>query len=151
MQRKILGRRRHDERGQTILLVAISMVSLLGMAALAIDIVTLYVARSEIQRATDAAALAGAKAIADSGFTSLPTTDSNYSNAQALALSMATNSINAVILATPAVNLVAGMQPLELGAPSVDWTHQGNPRITVTLVRSNLPTFFSKIWGASTA
>jgi Flp pilus assembly protein TadG len=151
MHKTFLSRHRHHERGQTILLVAISLVSLLGMAALAIDIVTLYVARSEIQRAADAAALAGAKAIADSGFTSLPTTDSNYSNAQALALSMATNSINAVILATPPVNLVAGIQPVEPASPSVDWTRQGNPRITVTLVRSNLPTFFSKIWGTSAA
>ena len=72
MQQNIFSRQRHRERGQTILLVAISLVALLAMAALAIDVVTLYVASSQIQRATDAAALAGAKAIADSGFTSLP-------------------------------------------------------------------------------
>jgi len=36
MQRDILSRRRHHERGQTIILVAISLVSLLAMAALAI-------------------------------------------------------------------------------------------------------------------
>ena len=40
MQRDILSRRRHHERGQTIILVAISLVSLLAMAALAIDIVS---------------------------------------------------------------------------------------------------------------
>jgi len=69
--------RRRGERGQTIVLVAISIVSLLAMAALAIDVVTLYVARTEIQRAADAAALAGAKGIADSGITTLPTSDLN--------------------------------------------------------------------------
>jgi uncharacterized membrane protein len=53
--------------------VAVSLVALLGMAALAIDVVTLYVARSEMQRAADAAALAGAKAFVDSGITSDPT------------------------------------------------------------------------------
>ena len=37
------------------------------MAALAIDVTTLYVARGEMQRAADAAALAGAKAFVDSG------------------------------------------------------------------------------------
>ena len=79
MEKKILSRHRPDERGQTILLVAISLVSLLAMAALAIDIVTLYVARSEIQRAADAAALAGAKAVADSGITTLLLTDPNFS------------------------------------------------------------------------
>ena len=41
MQKNILSRQRHHERGQTIILVAISLVSLLAMAALAIDIVTL--------------------------------------------------------------------------------------------------------------
>ena len=53
------------------MLVAVSLVTLLAMAALAIDVVTLYVARSEMQRAADAAALAGAKAFVDSGVTSL--------------------------------------------------------------------------------
>ena len=48
MQKNILLQRRHHERGQTIILVAISIVSLLAMAALAIDVVTLYAARSEI-------------------------------------------------------------------------------------------------------
>jgi uncharacterized membrane protein len=57
-----LNYRRSGERGQTIILVAVSLVSLLAMAALAIDVVTLYVARSEMQRAADAAAIAGAKA-----------------------------------------------------------------------------------------
>ncbi len=75
MRNQILSQRRPRERGQTILFVALAMVSLLGMAALAIDVVTLYLARSEIQRAADAAALAAAKAVADSGFTTLPTTD----------------------------------------------------------------------------
>ena len=49
---------RPEERGQTIILVAIALVSLLAMAALAIDVTTLYVARGEMQRAADAAALA---------------------------------------------------------------------------------------------
>ena len=58
-----------QQRGQTILLVAFSLVVILGMAALAIDVVTLYTARSEAQRSADAAALAGAKMLVDSGMT----------------------------------------------------------------------------------
>ncbi len=54
------------------------------MAALAIDIVTLYAARSEIQRAADAAALAGAKAIADSGITTLLLADPNFRSVKTL-------------------------------------------------------------------
>jgi Flp pilus assembly protein TadG len=69
---KLPFHRRRREHGQTIILVAVAMVGLLGMVALAIDVVTLYVARSEMQRAADAAALAGAKAFIDSGVTTDP-------------------------------------------------------------------------------
>jgi len=78
----MISRSRRGERGQTILLVAVSIVSLLAMAALAIDVVTLYTARSETQRAADAAALAGAKAFVDSGVTSDPTNSSIQALAQ---------------------------------------------------------------------
>ncbi len=63
--------RRKNERGQTLVLVALAIVSLLGMAALAIDVVTLYVAHAEAQRAADSAAIAGAKMFVTSGFTSV--------------------------------------------------------------------------------
>ena len=56
-------RHRRSERGQTIILVAVALVSLLAMAALAIDVTTLYVARGEMQCAADAAALAGCQSI----------------------------------------------------------------------------------------
>src|SRR5271170_6289309 len=100
-------RRRRSQRGQTILLIAVSMVSLLAMAALAIDVVTLYVARTEIQRSADAAALVGAKAIADSGVTTLTPGDGNLPAATTLARSMATAAVLALINASPAVNQVA--------------------------------------------
>jgi Flp pilus assembly protein TadG len=61
---------RRDERGQTLLLVVVAMSVLLGMAALAIDIATLYTASNETRRTAEAAALAGAQAIANSGITS---------------------------------------------------------------------------------
>src|SRR2546425_10212873 len=51
---------RKGECGVTIFIVAVGMVSLLAMAVLAIDIVTLYVASGQAQQAADAAALAGA-------------------------------------------------------------------------------------------
>jgi uncharacterized membrane protein len=102
---------RQRERGQTIILVAIGLVSLLAMAALAIDVVTLYAARSETQRAADAAALVAAKAIADSGFTTLPPTDPHITDgsARTLAQNMATAAINAMLnpANNPPINRVA--------------------------------------------
>ncbi|MGA8493365.1 MAG: pilus assembly protein TadG-related protein [Terriglobales bacterium] len=154
-QRKGWSRRR-QERGQTIILVAISLISLLAMAALAIDVVTLYAARSETQRAADAAALAGAKAVADSGFTTLPTTDTNYAAAQTLAQTMATNAVNAMLSANPVINQVSGIQPALVGTPTITFPASANPansnpQITVTLQVTTLPTFFAKIWGNRTA
>jgi len=49
-----------DERGVTLVFVAVSLSVLLGMAALAVDTGLLLTARTESQRVVDAAALAGA-------------------------------------------------------------------------------------------
>jgi hypothetical protein len=146
MRKNSYRRYRRREQGQTIILVAISLVSLLAMAALAIDIVTLYAARSEVQRSADAAALAGAQAIADSGFTSLQPTDTNYLTAANLARRMANTAIDAMVT-TAAINPVAGQLPTKSGAPTFDFaTHPGSFQVTVTLQRDNIPTFFSRIW-----
>src|ERR1700686_5251977 len=61
------------QRGVTIALVALSMVVIIGMAALAIDVGTLYQAKAEAQRAADAAALTAARVISISGVTGDPT------------------------------------------------------------------------------
>jgi len=51
------------------MLSLVAIFPLLGMAAMAIDLLTLYVARTDAQRAADAAALAGAKVFVTSGCT----------------------------------------------------------------------------------
>jgi Putative Flp pilus-assembly TadE/G-like len=128
------------QRGQTIALVAVSMVSLLAMAALTIDLTTLYVARGEIQRAADTTALAGAKAFVDSGVTS-------DSSRQTLAQSLA----NAYAIAAVGQNNVGGAPAQMVGQPVVNFGFPGNPRVTVRLQKSNLPVFFARIWGNSAA
>jgi hypothetical protein len=135
--------RRQGERGQTIALVAISMVSLLAMAALAIDLTTLYVARGEVQRAADTVALAGAKAFVDSGVTTNAATPAVQALAQRLA--------NAYATAAVGQNNVAGAPAQMVGAPAIDFSLSGNPRITVSLRKTNLPVFFARIWGNSSA
>ena len=150
--------KRRRERGQTIILVAISVVALLAMAALAIDVVTLYVASSEIKRAADAVALAAAKAIADSGVTTLCATvnppcagpDPQFPAAKDLAASMVGSATTGAIGAVLPANTVAGAVPTLVSVDwSQAWTNQGNPIITVKLQQTNLPTFFARIWGRS--
>ncbi len=53
-----------QRKGAVVVMVAVTLVVLLGCAALAVDIGYLYVARAELQRTADAAALAGAQALA---------------------------------------------------------------------------------------
>lgn len=134
----------NNQKGQTIALVAVSMVSFVAMGALAIDLTSLYSARGEIQRAADAAALAGAKAFVDSGVT----TDPGNSNLRTIALNMA----QSYAASAASQNLVAnGSAQLAAGFPAVDFSLPGNPRITVTLQRTGLPLFFARIWGSSFA
>jgi Flp pilus assembly protein TadG len=52
------------ERGQTLVVITVFMMSLLGMAAMAIDVGTWYQDKRHLQSDADAAALAGAAAIA---------------------------------------------------------------------------------------
>src|ERR1700757_4319865 len=59
------------ERGVTMILVALAMVAIVAMAAMSIDLVTLYLAREEAQRTADAAALAAARVMAAGGTTSV--------------------------------------------------------------------------------
>lgn len=136
-------RTRRNQNGQTIAIVAVSMVSLLAMAALAIDLTTLYVARGEIQRAADSAALAGAKAFVDSGITSNPGNTGLQAVAQQLA--------NSYALGAASQNNVAGSSAQLVSSPALDFSLQGNPRITVSLQKANLPVFFARIFGTTAA
>ena len=136
------------QRGQTLILVAVSLLSLLGIAALAIDMTTLYVSKAEIQHAADAAALAGAKALVDSGVTS----DPSNASLQGVAQTMAQDYVTAVV----AQNKVAGSPPQLAGNSPVINVNAvpnalGNPQVTVTLQRTDLPLFFARIWGSSSA
>src|ERR1700691_5795796 len=101
---------RSKERGFTMALVAISMVMIISMAALAIDIGTLYEAKAEAQRAADAAALAAAQVISTSGITTDPTngrTDGSWSAACGGSTSLATLAANNVANQ----NLIGGNAP----------------------------------------
>lgn len=50
-----------NQRGVTLILVAVMMFAFIGIAALAIDLGNLHVVRNELQNAADAGALAGAR------------------------------------------------------------------------------------------
>jgi hypothetical protein len=144
--------RRNNEQGIVIMLVAVVMLFVIGaMAALSIDVVTLYTARSEAQLAADGAALAGARVLANSGMTSAA--DSTVGIA---AVPLAT----AVAQQVAASNPVGGRNLSQAGAcpggeicvsiNELASNFVANPHVTVQVQRSDLPTFFARIWGTKT-
>lgn len=150
MRRKQNISRRKDEQGIIITLVAVFMLGVIGaMAALSIDVVTIYTARSEAQIAADSAALAGARVLANSGMTS-DIGAGMTTSAETLASTVATQ--------VAASNLVGG-KTLNAGKStctadicvtfSNDATPPTNPHIKVTVQRTDLPTFFARIWGTT--
>jgi hypothetical protein len=143
-------KRRKDERGIVIILVAVVLLFVVGaMAALSIDVVTFYTARSEAQLAADGAALAGARALANSGMTSDPAalTDGLAGKAEALATKIADqvamrNEVGGRTLFPANGEVVVSFSN---GDPSF----LTNPRVTVVTRRADLPTFFARIWGST--
>ena len=123
-----------------------------AMAALSIDVVTLYTARSEAQLAADAAALAGARVLANSGATS-DTTGASMPNAETLASSVALQvgqqsqvggrnliAANGEVVVVGFLGTPTNPCPAPNPAPT-------NPCITVHVQRTDLPTFFARVWG----
>lgn len=133
------------ERGQTIFIVAVALVVVLGMAALAVDVTFFYVAHSQAQTAADAAALAGAKAFVTSGFTSGQLGDPASGGAQALVCNGGSGLADAQARAAATQNKIAGA-PVAIFNAACNFV-PGNPQISVTLSRTDLPIFFGRIWG----
>lgn len=126
-----------------MILVVLAMLSMLGIIALAIDVITLYSARSETQRAADAAALVGAKMLVDAGVTGDPGNAALQATARTIATKAATDVAKQ--------GVIAGRQ-IQTTDVSVNFPNSGtasfpiNPRVSVTVQNTNLPTFFSRIW-----
>lgn len=141
---------RKEEQGVTILIVGFTLLALIAMAALAIDVASLYEARSEAQRAADAAAMAGAKMFVSSGYTSNSANWSPSVICQSGGPGLAA-AVNVQAELAAKANLISST-PATIQAVSCnfDAAHAGmNPRVTVTVQNANLSVFFSRIWGAS--
>jgi len=140
--------KRPNERGVSIVLVSVGMVFVLGMAGLGVDLASLYVGRTQAQRAADAGALAGAQEFVTLGCTSAAGGTISGS-CQSLARERAIAVANA--------NLVAGVSPAvtdsDVTFPSTSTT---DPQIKVVAGRDTshsnaMPTFFVKIFGINSA
>jgi Flp pilus assembly protein TadG len=147
---------RPNERGVTMVLVAVAMVAMIAMAALSIDLVTLYLAREEAQRSADAAALAAARVISISGVTgdpnniqgSLPAAP--WGTVCTLATQLAQtvgnqNSVARTVATSVVVTYLYNGASTDCTAPNTGFAV--NPEVQVQVTRQSLPAFFSRIWG----
>jgi Flp pilus assembly protein TadG len=139
-----------------MVLVAIAMVAIIAMAALSIDVITLYLAREEAQRSADAAALAAARVISLSGITGDP--NNSTSSWQVIcggSGSPATQTVTAVATQNAVGRAAADTVNVTYSAggrsgsdcSSLPAAFGVNPMVTVQVIRASLPTFFSRIWG----
>ncbi len=151
-RRSIVGKDdRHGERGVTMVLIASAMIAIMAMAALSIDVVTLYLANAEAQRSADGAALAAARILSLSGMTGDPqNSGALWPQACTLATQVAQTVANQNLVGGAAPNSVNVTFPNDPSGTCNDGaaTVFGvNPLIQVQVQRSNLPTFFARIWG----
>ena len=140
-----------------MVLVALAMVAIIAMAAMSIDLVTLYLAREEAQRAADAGALAAARIISVSGITGTATPSRDTPHWRAIC-GAAGGWATQAAQAAAAQNSV-GAQPAVVSVKYTDGTTTGNdcanlsdrfavnPMVTVQVLPVHIPSFFSRIWG----
>lgn len=119
------------EGGQVLPLIALSLVALLGFGGVGVDVGFLEYRQQAQQTATDAAALAGARSLVQSGCT-------NGLAAESAALSEA--SANG-FANTGSISVTAGSPPLSGPYISNDCA------ISVQVASPNTPTFFTRFFG----
>jgi type II secretory pathway pseudopilin PulG len=141
-----------------MILVALAMISIIAMAALSIDVITLYLAREEAQRSADQAALAAARVISLSGMTGDPSNSAlswqavcgppNYLASQ-VATAVGQQDAVGGLKGTITVTYSPGSSSSWVSdCSTLPATFGVNPTVKVVLQRPALPTFFSRIWGS---
>ncbi len=117
-----------DERGAALVMVALCMVVLLGMAALAVDLAAAFAWRTEAQKIADSAALAGGSAYIDNVTTE---TDSAVAHHRAYEYAL---------LHTIKKEQVDSS---EVGVEIFD----DDRKVRVWISRPNMPTWFARVLG----
>jgi len=153
LRRRRIESIRKGEEGVVILLVAMVLLFIVAaMAALAIDLVTFYTARSEAQQAADGGALAGARALANSGMTSDAANTALSDAAKPIAITVAMQVASHNNVGGRTLNGgVNCSQEICVSFNDGDASFGTNPRVTVQVNRADLPTFFARIWGRNIA
>jgi Putative Flp pilus-assembly TadE/G-like len=138
--------RRAGERGQTLPIVALSAVALLGFAGLSADVGYLRYQQRIQQTAADSAAIAGAtEVVASTGSSSTGSISSAAKNDAAANGFADTSSTTGCSGASPAVDCVQ----ITVNTPPTSGNYAGNSKAVEVLVTKLHPRFFMKIFGSA--
>jgi Flp pilus assembly protein TadG len=116
------------ESGSVLVLIAVGLVTIVGAAALAVDVGYLSVYKNQLQNASDAAALAGAQGLAAD-----PSNFSASGQAKQLAIQIAAQN-------------QAARSPVQLSDGEITFPDGNTVRVQVT---RPAPTFFARVFGVS--
>lgn len=113
--------RQHQQRGQTLVIVAIMLVVLVGFLGLVVDGGNVYAQRRQMQNAADAAALAGARAMAVDGHSAVEGAAAEYAQmngATACTVITTSTTVRAVVSKTVSTYFVRvlGITGIPVGA-----------------------------------
>jgi Flp pilus assembly protein TadG len=138
-----ITRRLRDESGMTYVFVGLGFMAFLGASMLAIDVGMLMTARNQAQNSADAAALAGATALAFDNW------DDRSATGPAVTNAITTGQANRVMAG------VVSVTPPDITFP-VNPTNGQNNRVQATVWRSRargnpVPTLIARYFGIATA
>ncbi len=143
------------ERGATTIIVLVALVALIAMSSLAIDVGILWAARTQLQNAADAAALAGAMNLIDPDG---PTVTASAATDAAVQVCGRNGSIGTTSLALPTSDVQLGNWEFATSTfdPNVLLTDPGVVNAVNVSTRLDnvangpVPAFFSRILGRQT-
>jgi hypothetical protein len=142
--------RRHGSstapRGQILIVTAVGMIVLIGIAALVVDIGMSWMLRRQEQNAADPAAIAAARWLKD------PITGAATTNPPEMAADACYYvQENGFFVGDPGCSAALARGDLRVLSPPISGLMSGHPGHVQVIVRSSHPSFFGRIFGSSEA
>jgi Flp pilus assembly protein TadG len=140
-------------KGQIAVVMTFAIATLLGAMALGTDVAVMYFNWVQLQKAADAAALAGAFYLVPTNSVNFPLASIAAGCANAQAVNQTSSDDPARAACTYAVNnnMANDANDLKIYEPGIDLPASApTPNVEVWVNRSNIPYFFGKVIGLST-
>lgn len=135
-----------SERGQVLIITAVAMIVLLGIAALVVDLGMSWMLRRQEQNAADPGAIAAARWLRDP-VTGAPTMNQAAMNADACMYAQA----NDFFVGDTGCAAALASGKLDVNSPPISGPFSGSPGKVQVIISSEHPSFFGRIFGKSTA